>query len=279
MTLSHERRGSGEPLILIHGIGHRWQAWEPVLDRLAEYHDVIAIDIPGFGGSAPLALRPGERPTIEVAMREIAAAFVEFGVERPHVAGNSLGGALALELARTGQAASATALSPAGFWRKRWEVAWALGNLTATRWSAFAPQPVLRAVAANPTARALAFGMVFGKPRELDPEAALGDTLALRRGKGFRSIAREAKHYTFVGTAGQPEVPTTIAWGTKDRILLRRQFARAHTIVPKARFEDLPGCGHVPMNDDPALVARLILETTGAIPAVIPADIPTTHAG
>jgi pimeloyl-ACP methyl ester carboxylesterase len=264
MKLSYERRGSGEPLVLIHGIGHRWQAWEPVLDRLADHHDVIAIDIPGFGKSEPLALGPGERPTIDVAMREIAAAFADLGVARPHVAGNSLGGALALELAAAGHAASATALSPAGFWRKRWELAWGLGNLTVTRWSTFAPKPVLRAVTGSPAARAVAFGMVFGRPRQLDPELAYGDTLALREGKGFRPIAREAKHYTFVG---RPEVPTTIAWGTKDRILLRRQFARAHNVVPAARFEDLPGCGHVPMNDDPALVARLILETTGAIAA------------
>jgi pimeloyl-ACP methyl ester carboxylesterase len=264
MKLSHERRGSGEPLVLIHGIGHRWQAWTPVLDRLAEHHDVIAIDIPGFGESAPLVLGPGERPTIDVAMREIAAAFAEFGIERPHVAGNSLGGALALELAKAGHAASATAFSPAGFWAKRWEVSWALGNLTVTRASAFAPEPVLRLVANSPAARALAFGMIFGKPRKLDPALALGDTIALRHGKGFRPIAKEAKHYRF---AGQPDAPTTIAWGTKDRILLRRQFARAHNIVPKARFEDLPGCGHVPMNDDPELVARLILETTGAIPS------------
>ena len=264
MTLSYERRGSGEPLLLIHGIGHRWQAWEPVLDRLAEHHDVIAIDIPGFGGSSPLALGPGGRPTTAVAMREITTALDVFGVARPHVAGNSLGGALALELAGAGHAASATALSPAGFWRKRWEVAWAVGNLTATRWSSFAPEPVIRAVANNPTTRALAFGMVFGKPRNLDPGRAFGDTLALRDGKGFRPIAKEAKRYTFTG---RPDVPTTIAWGTKDRILLRRQFARAHDVVPKARFEDLPGCGHVPMDDDPALVARLILETTGAIPA------------
>jgi pimeloyl-ACP methyl ester carboxylesterase len=262
MKLSFDRRGSGEPLVLIHGIGHRWQAWEPVIERLAAHHDVIAIDIPGFGESAPLELGPGERHTIDVATRHIAAAFQDFGIERPHVAGNSLGGALALELAKAGHAASATALSPAGFWAKRWEVSWALGNLTLTRWSAFAPKPMLRFVANSPTARAVAFGMIFGKPRKLDPELAFGDTISLRNGKGFRPIAKEAPGYRY---SGESDVPTTIAWGTKDKILLRRQFARAHTLVPKARFVDLPECGHVPMNDDPELVARVILETTGAL--------------
>ena len=262
MKLSYDRHGSGEPLVLLHGIGHRWQAWEPVLDRLTEHHDVIAIDIPGFGNSAPLKLDPGERQAIQVATQHIAATFRDFGIERPHVAGNSLGGALALALAKAGHVASVTALSPAGFWSKRWEVAWALGNLTLTRWTTFAPKPVLRFVANSPAARAVAFGMIFGKPRQLDPELAYGDTLALRNAKAFRSIAKGSPNYRY---SGESEVPTTIAWGTKDRILLRRQFSRAHAVVPKARFVDLPGCGHVPMSDDPELVARVILETTGAV--------------
>jgi pimeloyl-ACP methyl ester carboxylesterase len=264
VELSYARRGSGSPLVLIHGIGHRWQAWQPVLDRLAEHHDVIAIDIPGFGKSAPPVLAGGERHTIGLTMERIAECFPGFGIERPHVAGNSLGGALALELARHGLAASATAFSPAGFWLARWEIAWAVGNLSLTRAATFAPKPVLHYVADHGTARALAFGMIFGRPRRLDPALAFEDTLALRNGRSFRPVAKEAKHYRY---SGESDVPTTVAWGTKDRILLRRQFSQAKRVLPKARFEDLPGCGHVPMNDDPERVSRLILETTGALAA------------
>jgi pimeloyl-ACP methyl ester carboxylesterase len=264
VELSYARRGSGEPLVLIHGIGHRWQAWAPVLDRLAEHHDVIAIDIPGFGKSAPLKLAPGERHTIGVAMERIAEAFPGFGIDRPHVAGNSLGGALALELARHGLASSATVFSPAGFWQARWETSWAFANLSLTRAGAFAPRPVLRYVADHETSRAVAFGMIFGQPRRLDPALAFEDTLALRNGRSFRPVAKEVKNYRYTG---ESDVPTTVAWGTKDRILLRRQFAQAKRVLPKARFEDLPGCGHVPMNDDPERVSRLILETTGAFAA------------
>ncbi|GAA1949002.1 alpha/beta fold hydrolase [Catenulispora subtropica] len=262
MELSFARRGSGEPLLLIHGIGHRWQAWEPVLDRLAAHHDVIAIDIPGFGKSAPLKLDPGQRPTIELAMERIAGAFPGFGIERPHVAGNSLGGALALELAKHGHAASATAFSPAGFWTTWREKAWAVGSLSALRATTFAPKPILRYVANHPTARVVAFGMIDGQPRRLDPELAYGDTLGLRECKAFRTVAKGARHYHF---SGDTNVPTTVAWGAKDRILLRRQFEQAKRVLPGARFEDLPGCGHVPMNDDPETVTRLILETTGAV--------------
>jgi pimeloyl-ACP methyl ester carboxylesterase len=263
MNLSYARRGSGEPLLLIHGIGHRWQAWEPVLNRLAAHHDVIAIDIPGFGKSAPLRLAPGQRHTIELAMERIVGAFPGFGIERPHVAGNSLGGALALELAKHGHAASVTAFSPAGFWTTRWETAWGVGTLGVTRASTFAPKPVLRYVAEHAGARKVAFGLIFGKPGELDPGLAYEDTLALRGGKSFWPVAKEARHYRYSGATG---VPTTVAWGTKDRVLVRRQFEQAKRVLAGARFEDLAGCGHVPMNDDPETVSRLILETTGALP-------------
>ena len=47
--LAYTRKGSGEPLVLIHGIGHRRQAWDPVFEHLAESYDVIAVDLAGFG--------------------------------------------------------------------------------------------------------------------------------------------------------------------------------------------------------------------------------------
>jgi pimeloyl-ACP methyl ester carboxylesterase len=57
-----------------------------------------------------------------------------------------------------------------------------------------------------------------------------------------------------------PEVPVTIAWGTHDRILPPRQAGRALRQIPGARIVSLPGCGHVPMNDAPDLVAQVILD-------------------
>ncbi|MFC7762239.1 alpha/beta fold hydrolase [Catellatospora bangladeshensis] len=110
IEVAYERRGSGEPLLLIHGIGHHWRAWEPVLDRLAEAHDVIAIDLPGFGRSpVPDGGMPGD---MAASVAQLAQWLAAQGLHRPHVAGNSLGGAIALELAAAGHVASATAISP-----------------------------------------------------------------------------------------------------------------------------------------------------------------------
>ncbi len=114
MSLNFHREGSGPPLVLLHGIGFHWQAWRPVIGYLSADFDVIACDLPGFGRSQPLST--GVDPTIRAYADALAGWLAEMGLERPHVAGNSMGGAIALELADRGDVASATAFSPAGFW-------------------------------------------------------------------------------------------------------------------------------------------------------------------
>src|SRR5690349_7795608 len=104
--LEHTRTGSGPPILLMHGIGMDRTVWDPVVPLLAREHEVVAVDLPGFGTSAPL--------TGAVTVAALAAAVEELGLERPHAAGNSLGGGIALELGRRGSAASVCAISPIG---------------------------------------------------------------------------------------------------------------------------------------------------------------------
>jgi pimeloyl-ACP methyl ester carboxylesterase len=259
-AVSYDRRGAGPPLVLLHGIGHHRRAWEPVLDRLAARHDVIAIDLPGFGRSpVPVAGLPDGMPAVVAG---VAGFFAAEGLDRPHVAGNSLGGAIALELAAAGAVTSATAFSPAGFCTPR-QLRWAVSVLAAHRLGAHLPGPVLRAAFATPWLRAMSFGMLLARPGRISAEAALADSLALRHGKAFAAVARAGRGYTY---AGAPRVPVTVAWGTRDRILSHRQAAVARRVLPGARHLDLSGCGHVPMHDDPDAVAAAILATTGAAP-------------
>ncbi|HET6215179.1 MAG TPA: alpha/beta hydrolase [Micromonosporaceae bacterium] len=259
MDVVYERRGSGEPLVLLHGIGHHWRAWSPVLDLLAAEHDVIAIDLPGFGKSPvpPEGLPENMRQVVDAVSRVLD----DYGLDRPHVAGNSLGGAIALELATAGRARTATALSPAGFYNPG-ELRWTVGVLRISRAATFLPRPVLRATFSTGLGRAMSLGMIFAHPRRFTAAQALDDALALRRGKAFNKVAKAAKAYSFQGS---PTVPVTVAWGTRDRILPYRQAAVARARLPQARHVDLPGCGHVPMIDDPELVASVILETTKAV--------------
>ena len=145
IEVAFERRGNGSPLVLLHGIGHRWQAWEPVLDALAERHDVIAVDLPGFGRS-PL-LPEGRGYDMADAVQACADIFEDMGLDRPHVAGNSLGAVMSLELASRGLVSSATALAPAGFWTPR-DRAWALRVLSMIRQTG--PRAGVAALGADP---------------------------------------------------------------------------------------------------------------------------------
>ncbi|HVK20612.1 MAG TPA: alpha/beta fold hydrolase [Actinokineospora sp.] len=256
IEINYERRGAGEPLVLIHGIGHRWQAWTPVLDRLAEHHDVIAIDLPGFGRSPML---PPDRPyDVPSAVDALMEVFDGLGVSRPHLAGNSLGGMLSLEIAARGGARSVTALAPAGFWTAR-DRAWAINILRMVR--ASGSTPLLRnTLTARKPLRMLGGSILFGRPSQIGAQDMLGDLESMVAAPGFDAIVA-AGAGSYVYEAGAPTVPVTVAWGSRDRVLWPRQSRRAAELLPAARHVALPGCGHVPMGDDPAAVAGLILET------------------
>jgi pimeloyl-ACP methyl ester carboxylesterase len=258
MRLSHQRRGSGPPLLLIHGIGSQWQMWTPVMDRLAEQRDVIALDLPGFGESLPI---DGAAPSIPELAGSVARFAEELGVERPHVAGNSLGGAVALELGRRGAVRSVCAVSPAGF-AKGWEVTYAVASLRFLRGLARTLAPVAGPLARKPAMRRCTSWQVAGHPERVPPEEMAGATRNLGRSPGFRATLRAVRSWSELD-AGPGIVPTTIAWGEHDLLLLyRRQSARARTALPAARHVALTGCGHVPTWDDPDQVARVLLEAS-----------------
>ncbi|PPK70296.1 alpha/beta hydrolase [Actinokineospora auranticolor] len=261
--LTHDRRGSGSPLVLLHGIGHRLQAWEPVMDRLAAHHDVIAVDLPGFGASPMLP--DGHRYDVPGALAALTDAFAEFGVERPHVAGNSLGGMLALELASRGLVRSATALAPAGFWTP-WDRAWAIRVLGVVRRLGRTPERFQAALCGRRLVRVVGGSLLFGKPSVLTAEVMVADLVAMGAGTGFDAVLDSgAREYLW--TSAPPAVPVSVAWGTRDRILWPRQAGKARELLPDATHVWLPGCGHVPMGDDPELVASTILATCAESPA------------
>ncbi|MFI6106552.1 alpha/beta fold hydrolase [Streptomyces sp. NPDC051310] len=256
LSLEYERVGSGEPLLLLHGIGHHWQAWRPVMDILAAERDVIAVDLPGFGASPALPDGfPYDLPTVG---RVLGALCESLDVDRPHVAGNSLGGLLALELGREKRVRSVTALSPAGFWVES-ERRYAFATLRAMRAGAESlPLPVIERMSRTAAGRAALTSTVYARPGRRSPEAVVAETLALRQAPGFHQTLAAGRDVLF--TDDLTGLPVTIAWGTRDRLLLRRQGVRAKRVVTDARLVRLPGCGHVPMNDDPALVARVLLD-------------------
>lgn len=255
--LAHARSGRGEPLLLVHGIGSRREVWDPVIGALSTAHDVIALDLPGFGASPRL-----DGPTNVATLTDAVVAFAaELGLPRWHVAGNSMGGAIALELAARGAVASATAVSPAGFWSKR-ERRYAQSTLAQVRvvGRRLRDAGAIPPLVATRAGRTLLFGQTFGRPWKLTPEDAIGTVDAFVDCPGWDEAF--ASFVGYLAPWNHGDVPVTIAWGTHDWLLLPRQGRRARTVMPRARHVWLDGCGHAPFSDDPERVAAVLLAGT-----------------
>ncbi len=249
--------GGREPLLLIHGLGGTRSIWEPVVGLLEEEREPVAIDMPGFGETKPL---PAEaEPSAANLARALHERCAARGIERPHVAGNSLGGWVALEMGRFGWAASVTALSPAGLWSQP------LGEparggarmlLRGSPWVKLA-RPLMAPAFLLPATRRLAFRSIAAHPERIPPAAARQLVLSWLDGEGYDAANRAMRSHVF-DPAGYPrEVPVTIAWCERDRLV---GPPRPERCPPGARFLVLPGAGHTPTWDDPELVARTLLE-------------------
>jgi pimeloyl-ACP methyl ester carboxylesterase len=260
-VLAYERFGSGEPLVLIHGIGHRRQTWYPVVDALAAEFDVVIADLPGHGGSAPLDTTVPARDAFRAAFEEL---FVDLGIERPHVVGNSLGGLIALELGNDGLARSVTALSPAGFWSGARDFVYIRALFGSILLSARLVRPLAAPLARSVAGRKALMGWLYAHPENAAPQMVAGDLANMLRARPtVEHLLGQA--YPFV--PGEPSVPTTIAWARRDKVLLPYQARRARRILPDATHVWLDDCGHVPMSDHPELVAATIAAgARGAVP-------------
>jgi len=254
--LAYERRGSGPPLVLLHGVGHRRQAWDAVLYRLTPHRDVIAVDLPGHGESPPLPA--SATPVLSAMLDQVIALFDELGLDRPHIAGNSLGGRLALEAAVVRRASSVTALSPAGFWRSDRDAQYARAVFRVMEAMGGILQPRAATLSRSTAGRALVYSVVVSRPSRMSPEQARGDMAAFMAARPAMDLIL-AQMTQFSGSV-PTDIPVTIAWGTKDRLLPPRQVLVAKAALPQARFLPLRGCGHVPMTDDPALVSDVLLQ-------------------
>lgn len=251
------RQGSGEPLVLVHGVGHHWQAWQPVMDRLPDF-DVLAADSPGFGRSP--ALPAGVRPTVWAYADAFEAFFAEQGLDRPHVAGNSMGGAIALELARRGAVRSATALSPAGFWTPG-ELRYAQLSLGALAGMPKAVRPAVVRAARTRTGRAVLLAQLVKRPGDVPADEAVSTLHDAWAAPAFAAALKAFDDYEVTAGNELDGARVSVGWGDRDRLLpYRRQAPRARTALPHARHVTLDA-GHLPFTDCPDAVATLIRET------------------
>jgi|SRR5690606_36541490 len=253
--LEHHRQGSGEPLVLVHGVGSRWQVWEPILGTLAEHFEVFAVDLPGFGGSAPLP-----RTTVDTLTDALADFLAAQGLHRPHLAGNSMGGGISLNLGARGLARSVTAFSPIFFWDTPGRV-WCQQSLGRSKKLGRILGPAMPKVLGTPAGRTMFLSLVFGKPWAVDTQTALDTAEGAVKSLGFSPALDSFTEAELADPAALADLPVTIAWGNRDILLTyKTQSRRAREVLPHARHITLQGSGHTPFYDDPAACARVILD-------------------
>jgi pimeloyl-ACP methyl ester carboxylesterase len=252
-SLAFTRSGAGAPLVLLHGLGSSRHAWDPVVPALAERFDVLTVDLPGFGDSEPLPAQIEPMPAALAAA--VAGLLQDLGITNPHIAGNSLGGWVALELAHISPVTSLALLAPAGLWRGR-APRQSRVSVRAIRWGAEHATGLLSRLANHRLGRILVFSLTHGRPSRMTPDYARMSIQAMARCPGFFATYKATASRSYISGPAL-SVPATVAFGSRDFILPPQ--ARHLDQLPRGtRVETLPGCGHVPMADDPDAVAALI---------------------
>ncbi len=259
MTLNHVRRGSGSPLLLVHGLGAGWRSWTPIIEELAKHREVIAVDLPGFGDTPPLT---GE-VSIATLTDSVADFIREQGLDGVATAGQSMGGRMVLELARRGVGGDTVALDPGGFWSDRERFVFG-ATLRPSIILVRALRGVLPSLLGNPVGRTLLLAQLSVRPWALSGETVLPDVRGLAdapaTGAAMDALTKGPKQLG--APAGTVPGRVTIGWGRRDLVTEPRQAARAMELFPDAVLHWFERCGHFPQWDAPHEATRLILDST-----------------
>jgi pimeloyl-ACP methyl ester carboxylesterase len=233
-----------------------------VLNALEDRHDVVAIDLPGFGESPRLPDRAA--PTPARLADAVESELDRLNLDAPALVGNSLGGWVALELARRGRAARAVVISPSGL-ESPPERALVIALNELMRLRASLGAPLGQWLTAPALARVMLFSGLRSQPWRLSPEAAAGDLHDFGYSPGFQSTLSSTVATRAPTWLGEIQVPVRVAYGTLDLMLGVFTAPRFAAAIPRAELVPLPAVGHVPMLDDPELVARTILDFTADV--------------
>jgi len=249
-----EQTGDGDPLLLIHGTGGTRGHWDAVRDHLAAQRSLLLVDLPGHGESPT----PQGAPSNPIGYAKILAGVLdEIGHRSVHVAGNSVGGWTALELAKLGRARSVVAIGPAGLWPGRNPRSAKMklrGQYRMGRRFARLTPHLMR----SPVGRSLLLRDTMARPRQIPADAAAAMAAEYAATPDFEAHLEATSAERFRdGTA--IGCPVTIVWGEKER-LVPKEARLLDELPPQTQVVTLSGCGHVPMWDDPELVASTIIE-------------------
>jgi pimeloyl-ACP methyl ester carboxylesterase len=256
------RAGEGEPVVLLHGFTGHWRHWRPVLADLVARYEVIAPTLSGHIGGPAYPSGMGLEKVAD-AGDSLERHLDELGVGTAHIVGNSMGGSLAIELAKRGRARSVVGLSPGGGWE--------LGGPEPKRIARFfarqmrivrASRKQIPRLMRRPGARKLAFRDIMRHGELIAPADAVDlslDPLGCAVVDDVLASLRAGRAH--LEDLDQVSAPTLLAWAERDRILpLATCSARFRREIPNVEFQVLPRVGHVPMWDDTRLVVKTITD-------------------
>lgn len=259
MHMNSERLGTGKPLLLVHGLGSTWRTWEPVLGGLSAQREVIAVDLPGFGETPPLA---GE-VTIATLCDALTGFIDAEGLAGVDLVGSSVGARLVLELARRGVGGSTVALDPGGFWSATQLKVFGL-SIGASIRLVRRLRPVLPALTGNRVTRTALLAQLSVRPWSLPQQLVLRELQTWADSPSYDPLLHALLHGP--DQAGAPAGSTpgrvVIGWGRQDRVVTPSQAACATARFPDAELYWFSSCGHFPMWDQPEETIRLVLDRT-----------------
>ena len=251
------RGGSGEPLVLLHGFTDTWRTWELVLPALERRHDVLAPTLAGHAGGPPLGNGTPEDAVLDAVER----ALDEAGFATAHVAGNSLGGYLALKLAERGRARSVVAFAPGGGWAPGDDAyLQTLAHFDTLQEQLRQLAPRAPAILATPEGRRRAVSLMAERWEHIPPDLIAHLWYGVVACEGMTVLNEHARRNGWPLAAEQVTCPLRIVWGTADKILeWPRAAERWRASFPHADWVELDGVGHGPQLDVPLEAAQLIL--------------------
>jgi pimeloyl-ACP methyl ester carboxylesterase len=255
LRVRYVRRGRGPALVLLHGLASSIYTWADVIPPLADDHDVVALDLPGFGGSdIPSDLSPPVYPATVLGLMD------RLGISRATLVGNSLGAGVGVVLAARHPErvrrlvlidAAAFNLDPS----RRPLMLRALG------WA-----PMGAALESLPVKRRLttiALRQVF-YDRSLVTREKVEEYLAPLARPGavaaMRSLLARPSGFGLPALVSEVRVPTLIVWGRNDRWIPLADADRFAGVIPGSRKVVLESCGHMPQEERPAEVVHLLQE-------------------
>ncbi len=258
------RAGTGTPLLLVHGVSAIWRAWSPVLPFLEPHHDVIVPTLAGHGGGPPLGAEIA--PSVQALADALEGELDKMGLQKVHIAGNSLGGWIGIELARRGRARSLVLFSPAGAWRSQHsiEARAAAIRLSVGGFGRYASHA--DAIAANALLRWLLLAGQVAHPSRVPAQQLAAYIRAGALAPVVAPLLRDLPLRQVQPLPVPRDYPVRLVWGDRDRVIPFDSFGSAMLErLPGAELIRLRGAGHVPMSDGPARVAELILQVTSAV--------------